>query len=190
MVQLDQPSKHPTKSSTQDSSVPLTTFQMARTKQVPRRGGKNKVPDKQRASPPVTRNASIKTRSQRRARTLTGVGKAPRKWKATKTGTKAAKKSAKKTAPNVNTPPDADPKTSAEQASREVLSATVPKESVATTSGQENQFVLPDVSEIQLYLQAWLLADESSLLLQEAAGTQVPTLFSVTNHCLSMKPTI
>ncbi|XP_053721032.1 uncharacterized protein LOC128758757 isoform X4 [Synchiropus splendidus] len=172
MVQLDQPSKHPTKSSTQDSSVPLTTFQMARTKQVPRRGGKNKVPDKQRASPPVTRNASIKTRSQRRARTLTGVGKAPRKWKATKTGTKAAKKSAKKTAPNVNTPPDADPKTSAEQASREVLSATVPKESVATTSGQENQFVLPDVSEIQLYLQAWLLADESSLLLQEAAGTQ------------------
>ncbi|KAM8877013.1 uncharacterized protein ACB058_003056 isoform 4-T4 [Synchiropus picturatus] len=136
MVQLDQPSKHPTKSSTQDSSVPLTTFQMARTKQVPRRGGKNKVPDNQRASPPVTRNAN--------------------------------------------------PNTSAEQATREVLSATVPKESVATTSGQENQFVMPDVSEIQ----AWLLADESSLLLQEAAGAQVPTLFSVTNHCLSMKPTI
>ncbi|KAM8877014.1 uncharacterized protein ACB058_003056 isoform 5-T5 [Synchiropus picturatus] len=122
MVQLDQPSKHPTKSSTQDSSVPLTTFQMARTKQVPRRGGKNKVPDNQRASPPVTRNAN--------------------------------------------------PNTSAEQATREVLSATVPKESVATTSGQENQFVMPDVSEIQLYLQAWLLADESSLLLQEAAGAQ------------------
>ncbi|KAM8877011.1 uncharacterized protein ACB058_003056 isoform 2-T2 [Synchiropus picturatus] len=99
MVQLDQPSKHPTKSSTQDSSVPLTTFQMARTKQVPRRGGKNKVPDNQRASPPVTRNAN--------------------------------------------------PNTSAEQATREVLSATVPKESVATTSGQENQFVMPDVSEIQ-----------------------------------------
>ncbi|KAM8877015.1 uncharacterized protein ACB058_003056 isoform 6-T6 [Synchiropus picturatus] len=118
MVQLDQPSKHPTKSSTQDSSVPLTTFQMARTKQVPRRGGKNKVPDNQRASPPVTRNAN--------------------------------------------------PNTSAEQATREVLSATVPKESVATTSGQENQFVMPDVSEIQ----AWLLADESSLLLQEAAGAQ------------------